>query len=129
MRDSGLATLLLDLLTDDEEGDRRNVFDIALLGQRLSMATAWTRQDPETASLAVAYFGASAGAAAALALATGERNRIAAVVSRGGRPDLAGQTLPVVKAPTLLIVGGDDDVVLDLHRAAFAQFRCEINSL
>ena len=125
LRDSGLATLLLDLLTVAEEADRRNVFDIALLSQRLQAATAWVRQDPQTAHLAIGYFGASTGAAAALVAAATEGGRIAAVVSRGGRPDLAGLALPQVKAPTLLIVGGDDDVVLGLNRAAFAELHCE----
>jgi len=122
--DSGLATVLFDLLTVDEETDRRNVFDIALLSERLLTATAWVRQDPETAGLAIGYFGASTGAAAALVAAAAEGTRVAAVVSRGGRPDLAGQALAAVTAPTLLIVGGDDGVVLGLNRAAFAELRC-----
>jgi putative phosphoribosyl transferase len=125
LRDSGLGTLLFDLLTVEEEADRRNVFDIALLSERLQMATAWVRQDPETARLAIGYFGASTGAAAALVAAAAEGGHVAAVVSRGGRPDLAGPALAVVKAPTLLIVGGDDDVVLDLNRAALAELCCE----
>jgi putative phosphoribosyl transferase len=125
LRDSGLATLLFDLLTAEEEFDRRNVFDIALLSERLLAATAWARNEPETASLAIGYFGASTGAAAALVAAAAEGARIAAVVSRGGRPDLAGPALAAVTAPTLLIVGGTDDVVLDLNRAAFAALRCE----
>jgi putative phosphoribosyl transferase len=124
LRDSGLATLLFDLLTVDEETDRRNVFDIALLSERLLTATAWVRQDPETAGLAIGYFGASTGAAAALVAAAAEATRVAAVVSRGGRPDLAGQALAAVTASTLLIVGGDDGVVLGLNRAAFAELRC-----
>ena len=124
LRDSGLATLLFDLLTVDEETDRRNVFDIALLSERLLTATAWVRQDPETAGLAIGYFGASTGAAAALVAAAAEGTGVAAVVSRGGRPDLAGQALGAVTAPTLLIVGGDDGVVLGLNRAAFAELRC-----
>ncbi len=125
LRESGLATLLFDLLTVEEEADRRNVFDIALLSQRLRMATAWVRQDPETADLAIGYFGASTGGAAALVAAAAEGERVAAVVSRGGRPDLAGPALDAVKAPTLLIVGGDDDAVLALNRAALAELRCE----
>ena len=125
LRDSGLGTLLFDLLTVEEEADRRNVFDIALLADRLRTATAWVREDPQTAELAIGYFGASTGAAAALVAAAAEGKRVAAVVSRGGRPDLAGPALPVVEAPTLLIVGGDDDVVLGLNRAAFAELRCE----
>jgi putative phosphoribosyl transferase len=125
LREGGLATLLFDLLTDEEEFDRRNVFDIALLSERLRAATAWVRDDPVTTGLAIGYFGASTGAAAALVAAAAEGKGIAAVVSRGGRPDLAGPALLAVTAPTLLIVGGDDDVVLDLNRAAFAELRCE----
>ena len=125
LRDSGLATLLFDLLTGEEADDRRNVFDIALLSERLLTATAWVRQDPETAGLAIGYFGASTGAAAALVAAAAGGERIAAVVSRGGRPDLVGPALPAVKAATLLIVGGDDDVVLGLNRTALAALRCE----
>lgn len=125
LRDSGLATLLFDLLTGEEADDRRNVFDIALLSERLLTATLWVRQDPETDGLAIGYFGASTGAAAALVAAAAGGERIAAVVSRGGRPDLAGPALPAVKAATLLIVGGDDDGVLGLNRAALAALRCE----
>jgi putative phosphoribosyl transferase len=124
LRDSGLATLLFDLLTVAEETNRRNVFDIALLSERLLTATAWVRQDAETAGMAIGYFGASTGAAAALVAAATEGTRVAAVVSRGGRPDLAGQALAAVTAPTLLIVGGDDAVVLALNRSAFAELRC-----
>jgi putative phosphoribosyl transferase len=125
LRDSGLATLLFDLLTVEEECDRRNVFDIELLAQRLQGATAWARQDRRTGHLSAGYFGASTGAAAALVAAAAEGERVAAVVSRGGRPDLAGAALPQVTAPTLLIVGGHDDAVLGLNRDAFAQLRCE----
>jgi putative phosphoribosyl transferase len=125
LRDSGLATLLFDLLTVEEAEDRRNVFDIPLLARRLALAAAWVRQDPETARLKIGYFGASTGAAAALVAAASEGGNIAAVVSRGGRPDLAGSALAAVEAPTLLIVGGADDVVLSLNRAALAQLRCE----
>ncbi len=124
LRDSDLATLLFDLLTVDEETDRRNVFDIALLSERLLTATGWVRQDPETARIAIGYFGASTGAAAALVAAAAEGRRVAAVVSRGGRPDLAGRALAAVTAPTLLIVGGDDDVVLGLNRGALDELRC-----
>jgi putative phosphoribosyl transferase len=112
-------------LTIEEEPDRANVFDIELLSGRLRAATTWVRQDPETAALAVGYFGASTGAAAALVAAAAEGDRIAAIVSRGGRPDLAGPALAAVKAPILLIVGGDDEVVLSLNRAAFAGLCCE----
>jgi pimeloyl-ACP methyl ester carboxylesterase len=125
LRQAGLATLLFDLLTDDEAHDRRNVFDIALLAQRLSMAAAWARDDKETATLALGYFGASTGAAAALVAAAADRSRLAAIVSRGGRPDLAGSALGSLQAPTLLIVGGDDIEVLALNSAALAQLRCE----
>ena len=125
MRAAGVATLLFDLLTDDEAQDRGNVFDIPLLAERLSMATAWVKQDRETESLPIGYFGASTGAAAALVAAASEAWPIAAVVSRGGRPDLAGPALAKVTAPTLLIVGGDDLTVLGLNRAAFAELQCE----
>lgn len=125
MREAGCATLLLDLLTEDEANDRRNVFDIPLLAERLLMATAWAKEEPETAALPVCYFGASTGAAAALVAAASAAWPIAAIVSRGGRPDLAGPDLARVTAPTLLIVGGDDAVVLDLNRAALAELRCD----
>jgi len=125
LRDSGLATLLFDLLTVEEERDRRNVFDIELLAQRLLTATAWVRKNAETAGLAIGYFGASTGAAAALVAAAARDNPVAAIVSRGGRPDLAGPALAAVAAPTLLIVGGDDADVLALNRAAFAKLHCD----
>ncbi|CAL9318367.1 phosphoribosyltransferase family protein [Streptomyces sp. SudanB182_2057] len=122
---AGLGTLLFDLLTDAEEADRDNVFDIGLLAGRLLDATAWLREEPDTEGLAVGYFGASTGAAAALWAAADPAARPAAVVSRGGRPDLAGARLPEVTAPTLLIVGGADPMVLDLNRDAQARLRCE----
>jgi len=125
LRGAGLATLLFDLLTEEEARDRGNVFDIPLLAQRLLMATAWVKQDPETASLPVGYFGASTGAAAALVAAASAASPITAIVSRGGRPDLAGSALAQVTAPTLLIVGGADATVLGLNRAALAALRCE----
>ena len=125
MREAGCATLLLDLLTEEEAHDRRNVFDIRLLAERLSMATAWVKQEPETATLPVCYFGASTGAAAALVAAASGAWPIAAIVSRGGRPDLAGPDLARVEGPTLLIVGGADPVVLDLNREALGALRCE----
>jgi putative phosphoribosyl transferase len=113
-----LATLLLDLLTVDEERDRANVFDIALLAERLVAATRWARQQPSAGSLPVGYFGASTGAGAALCAAAELGEEIRAVVSRGGRPDLAAGRLGEVRAPVLLIVGGDDQVVLELNREA-----------
>jgi alpha-beta hydrolase superfamily lysophospholipase len=114
---AGLVTLLFDLLTSAEESDRTNVFDIELLASRLGDATRWIRAEPVTADLPLGYFGASTGAAAALWEAAGDPN-VAAVVSRGGRPDLATPRLGAVTAPTLLIVGGRDDVVLRLNRDA-----------
>ena len=125
LRGAGLATLLFDLLTADEAQDRRNVFNIELLARRLSMAAAWVRDDSETTNLPVGYFGASTGAAAALVAAAADQGRVAAIVSRGGRPDLAGSALRSVRAPTLLIVGGDDVEVLALNRAALAELRCQ----
>ncbi|GKQ35930.1 phosphoribosyltransferase family protein [Streptomyces sp. A012304] len=122
---AGLGTLLFDLLTEEEESDRANVFDTGLLAGRLADATDWLRGRPGTEGLPVGYFGASTGAAAALWAAAEPGARIAAVVSRGGRPDLAGPRLSAVRAPTLLIVGGDDDVVLGLNRTAQAELRCE----
>jgi len=121
----GLGTLLFDLLTPEEERDRANVFDIALLGRRLAQVTRWLRAEPVAASLPIGYFGASTGAAAALWAAGEPDPEIAAVVSRGGRPDLAAERLTVVTAPTLLIVGGEDDVVLELNLRAQSQLRCE----
>jgi len=125
LREAGLATLLFDLLTAREAEDRRNVFDISLLAQRLLIATAWARDDAETASLPLGYFGASTGAAAALVSAAADQGPVDAIVSRGGRPDLAGPALLSVKAPTMLIVGGDDLEVLALNRTALGQLRCE----
>ena len=122
---AGLGTLLFDLLTPDEELDRANVFDIGLLAGRLTDVTRWLATQPGAAHLPVGYFGASTGAAAALWAAAEPGSGIAAVVSRGGRPDLAGPRLASVTAPTLLIVGGRDDVVLDLNRQAQAELRCE----
>jgi putative phosphoribosyl transferase len=125
LNDAGIGTLLFDLLTLDEELDRTYVFDIELLGRRLLEVTRWLRAQPEVAALRVGYFGASTGAGAALWAAAQPDSDVAAVVSRGGRPDLAGPCLSQVTAPTLLIVGGDDDVVLDLNRRAAARLRCE----
>jgi putative phosphoribosyl transferase len=121
---AGVATLLMDLLTEDEELDRRNVFDVALLAQRLLAGTGWVRAHREVADLALGYFGASTAAAAALWAAAEPDAGVAAVVSRGGRPDLAGPRLSAVTAPTLLIVGGRDDTVIDLNAQAQRQLRC-----
>ncbi|WP_267243417.1 phosphoribosyltransferase family protein [Streptomyces sp. PR69] len=125
LNEAGLGTLLFDLLTEQEAHDRAKVFDTPLLARRLADATAWLREQPEAERLAVGYFGASTGAAAALWAETETDAPIAAVVSRGGRPDLAGSRLPRVSAPTLLIVGGEDVMVLDLNRQAQARLRCE----
>jgi putative phosphoribosyl transferase len=124
-----LATLLVDLLTAEEEAiDLRTAqlrFDIGLLAARLAGVTDWLVQYPHTRLLRIGYFGASTGGAAALVAAAERPAAIGAVVSRGGRPDLAGPYLPRVRAPTLLIVGGNDFQVIELSRAAFAQLRCE----
>lgn len=120
-----LATLLIDLLTPEEDREYERRFDIALLTRRLAGAARWLSEQPRTAALPLGLFGASTGAAAALQLAAATPDAVAAVVSRGGRPDLAGeQALRRVRAPTLLIVGGLDDVVIDLNRAARAQMLC-----
>lgn len=120
-----IGTLLFDLLTDSEAEDRRNVFDIELLGTRLGEALSWLQERPDTSALATGLFGASTGAAAALVCAARYPERVAAVVSRGGRPDLAGAYLRAVSAPTLLIVGGDDYEVLRLNRSAWRELQCE----
>jgi putative phosphoribosyl transferase len=129
LNEGKLATLLLDLLTREEEAvDMRTAhlrFDIDLLARRLVVATDWLTQDPDTRQLPIGYFGASTGAAAALVAAAERPEVVAAVVSRGGRPDLAGPALPLVRAPTLLIVGGDDVAVIELNRQALAQLRVE----
>lgn len=126
LRDAGLATLLLDLLSPHEDESRENRFDIGLLAERLGLAASWLGTEPVTAPLPLGLFGASTGAAAALQLAARDGSGIAAVVSRGGRPDLASEdALAVVSAPTLLIVGGDDGVVVELNRQAHAALRCE----
>jgi putative phosphoribosyl transferase len=122
---AGLGTLLFDLLTPEEELNRANVFDIGLLAGRLTEVTGWLRAQPRAAGAAVGYFGASTGAAAALWAAAEPGAGIGAVVSRGGRPDLARPRLAAVTAPTLLIVGGHDEVVLDLNRRAQVGLRCE----
>jgi putative phosphoribosyl transferase len=121
----GLATLLFDLLNEDEADDRRNVFDIALLAERLGHALDWQQARTEIANLATGLFGASTGAAAALVAAARRPDRVAAVVSRGGRPDLSGSALPLVHAPTLLIVGSADSEVLELNRLAAKLMNCK----
>lgn len=125
LREAAFATLLLDLLTPDEERDRANVFDIALLAERLHQASHWAHAQAATRTLRQGLFGASTGGGAALVAASRPGNSVAAVVSRGGRPDLAGAALAAVVAPTLLIVGGDDTQVIALNREAFAQLECE----
>ena len=125
LRGAGLATLLFDLLTDVEALDRGKVFDIALLARRLEGAVGWLRADPDIPELPIAFFGASTGAAAALVAAAHLGREVAAVVSRGGRPDLAAETLELVTTPTLLIVGAADMQVLELNRLAQARMRCE----
>ncbi|MBZ0094981.1 MAG: dienelactone hydrolase family protein [Sulfuricella sp.] len=126
LRDAGLGTLLIDLLTLHEDTDYATRFDIPLLTRRLLAATRWLQNEERTKSLAIGYFGASTGAAAALQAAAEEGGKIAAVVSRGGRPDLAGEeALNRVAAPTLLIVGGFDDVVIGLNQEAHRALRCE----
>ena len=125
LNEAGMATLLFDLLTNDEELDRANVFDVDLLADRLSTVAGWAAQQPEVEQLPLGLFGASTGAAAALAAAAAPEADIAAVVSRGGRPDLAGPRLGSVRAPTRLIVGSEDSVVLSLNREARQQMRCE----
>ena len=122
---SGFATLLFDLLTEDEAADRANVFDIPLLADRVCRAVGWLGGRADTADLPVGLFGASTGAAAALAAAAQLPGTVAAVVSRGGRPDLAGGALAEVRVPTLLIVGGADTEVIALNRKAFSGINCE----
>jgi putative phosphoribosyl transferase len=121
----GLATLLLDLLTEEEADDRRKVFDIDLLADRLVLAKGWLEAEPRTQHLKIGYFGASTGAGAALQAAAREPSNVKAVVSRGGRPDLAESYLPLVTAPTLLIVGGHDEPVIEMNQAAYDLLICE----
>ena len=125
LNEQGIATLLFDLLTPDEELNRANVFDIPLLGERLTVVVGWIDRQPELAGLPLGLFGASTGAAAALVAAARIGVRIGAVVSRGGRPDLAGMALQEVIAPTLLIVGGRDSGVIELNEQAYAWLRCQ----
>lgn len=126
LREASLATLLLDLLTQQEDQVYQTRFDISLLTQRLHTAANWLRQSGDASALPLGLFGASTGAAAALQVAAIIGPAVGAVVSRGGRPDLAGRAaLEKVTAPTLLVVGGLDDVVIDLNKAAYAALRCE----
>lgn len=120
LRDAGMATLLFDLLTEAEDRDYERRFDIGLLTRRLAEATRWLQKQDATRDLAIGYFGASTGAAAALQAAAEPDSPVVAIASRGGRPDLAGDALGRVRAPVLLIVGGNDDVVIDLNRKAAA---------
>lgn len=124
LRKAGLATLLMDLLTREEDRVYERRFDIDLLSERLSRATRWLAKDERTRDLRIGYFGASTGAAAALQASVETGSRIGAIVSRGGRPDLADAYLDKVASPTLLIVGGLDDVVIELNRKAYAKIRC-----
>ncbi len=124
LNEAGLTTLLFDLLTPAEARDRRNVFDIALLASRLAAATSWLGGQPEADGLRLGFFGASTGAAAALWAAAEPGARVAAIVSRGGRPDLAAPRLGAVTAPTLLIVGARDDLVLALNQQARQALSC-----
>src|SRR5438034_1379101 len=130
LNDAGLATLLFDLLTPEEEAidtyTREHRFNIGLLAERLVHATKRAKQQEQTRYLRVGYFGSSTGGAAALVAAVEVPQDAAAVVSRGGRPDLAGDALPRVQAPTLLIVGGHDDIVIELNEQARDQMRCEV---
>ena len=130
LNNAGLATLLFDLLTQEEEAidmrTREHRFNIALLAERLVHATKWAKQQEQTRDLRAGYFGSSTGGAAALVAAAELPQDVGAVVSRGGRPDLAGEALPKVQAPTLLIVGGNDDVVIELNEQARDRMRCEV---
>src|SRR5438067_3458823 len=130
LNNSGLGTLLFDLLTPEEEAldihTREHRFNIALLAERLVHATKWAKQQEQTRDLRAGYFGSSTGGAAALVAAAELPQDVGAIVSRGGRPDLAGEALPKVEAPTLLIVGGEDHVVIEMNEEARAQMRCEV---
>src|SRR5216110_1571490 len=130
LNNAGLATVLFDLLTPEEEAiDARTAelrFNIKLLAERLVHATNWAKQQQQTRDLRIGYFGSSTGGGAALVAAAERPQDVGAVVSRGGRPDLAGEALPKVQVPTLLIVGGDDDIVIELNEQARDRMRCEV---
>jgi putative phosphoribosyl transferase len=130
LNDAGLATLLFDLLTQDEEAidirSREHRFNIGFLAERLVYATRWAKQQDQTRDLRLGYFGSSTGGGAALVAAAELPEDIGAVVSRGGRPDLAGDALPKVQVPALLIVGGKDDIVIGLNEMARDQMRCQV---
>jgi putative phosphoribosyl transferase len=130
LNDARLATLLFDLLTQQEEAidmqTREHRFDIHLLAERLVHATKWAKQQEKTSNLRIGYFGSSTGGAAALVAAVDNPQHVGAVVSRGGRPDLAEEALPKVQTPTLLIVGGNDDIVIELNEQARDRMRCEV---
>jgi putative phosphoribosyl transferase len=130
LNDAGLATLLFDLLTPEEEAidlrTREHRFNIGLLAERLVQATKWAKQQEQTRDLHIGYFGSSTGGGAALVAAAEIPQDVGAVVSRGGRPDLAGDALPKVQVPTLLIVGGNDDIVIELNEQARDRMRCEV---
>jgi putative phosphoribosyl transferase len=130
LNNAGLTTLLFDLLTPEEEAidmrSREHRFNISLLAERLAHATRWAKQQEEARDLRIGYFGSSTGGAAALVAAAEMPRDVGAVVSRGGRPDLARDALPKVQAPTLLIVGGNDDIVIELNEMACDQMRCEV---
>jgi putative phosphoribosyl transferase len=124
LQQAGIATLLFDLLEESEAVDRRTVFDVELLASRLRGAAEWIGQQPEFEKLPLGFFGASTGAAAALIAAAESPGQVAAIVSRGGRPDLAEGWLSQVTAPTLLIVGGEDDQVIEMNRFALSRLHC-----
>jgi putative phosphoribosyl transferase len=130
LNDAGLGTLLFDLLTHEEEGIDTQTgelrFNIHLLAERLVYATKWAKQQEQTRDLRIGYFGSSTGGAAALVAAADNPQDVSAVVSRGGRPDLADEALPKVQAPTLLIVGANDDIVIELNEQARDRMRCEV---
>jgi putative phosphoribosyl transferase len=123
LREAGIGTLLMDLLTEEEDEVYQTRFNIHLLSERLLLATSWLQKQPPTKDLVIGYFGASTGAAAALKAAAVVGSKIGSVVSRGGRPDLAEEALSRVGSPTLLIVGGNDDIVIKLNREAYAKLK------